>query len=354
MRLMALVLATVLGIGGTQTVGHPTMLGGRSLVHAHNAYPEEGQWPDRIDRALAIGQVPAVIEQDIAFSPGNPPNERSVVAHYAKLHASAPSLQRHFFDRVRPIVERALASGQTQQWPVLILHLDFKSNEREHHRAVWELLRSHRHWLTTAPAGPDPARIGELTRGPLLVLTENGDGQERDFSEWAAAEGALLLFGSIPAPALGRSDDPAEQARILRHATPQELVPAKASNYRRWVNFSWAAVEQGGPAEAKDWTRDDEQRLETIVRYAHEQGLFVRFYTLNGHAAAANRGWTASYNFGSLDAVRLRWRAAIRAQVDLIATDQYEELAAELRSPSGMARNRIVTPSRFPSERIAP
>ena len=67
-------------------------------------------------------------------------------------------------------------------------------------------------------------------------------------------------------------------------------------------------------------------------RYAHQQGLLIRFYTLNGHTAAANRGWTASYNFGSLDAVRARWRAAIAARADLIATDQYEELAALLKA----------------------
>ncbi len=67
-------------------------------------------------------------------------------------------------------------------------------------------------------------------------------------------------------------------------------------------------------------------------RYAHQQGLLIRFYTLNGHTAADNRGWTASYNFGSLDAVRARWRAAIAAHANLIATDQYEELAALLNA----------------------
>jgi hypothetical protein len=38
-------------------------------------------------------------------------------------------------------------------------------------------------------------------------------------------------------------------------------------------------------------------------------------------------GWTPSYNFTSLDAARIRWRAAIDAGVDFIATDQYEEYA---------------------------
>ncbi len=91
-------------------------------------------------------------------------------------------------------------------------------------------------------------------------------------------------------------------------------------------------IEEGGPANAGDWTDEDRLRLESIVSYAHQQGLLIRFYTLNGHTVAANRGWTASYNFGSLDAVRARWRAAIAARADLIATDQYEELAALLNA----------------------
>ena len=171
-----------------------------------------------------------------------------------------------------------------------------------------------------------------VTRGPLLVLTENGTNQEKDFLEWSAGRGSLLLFGSIPAPALEPSDDPAERARILRRAAPHELIPTSASNYRRWVNFSWGVIEEGGPANAGDWTDEDRRRLDSIVGYAHQQGLLIRFYTLNGHTEAANRGWTASYNFGSLDAVRARWRAAIAARGDLIATDQYEELAALLNA----------------------
>ena len=330
---LAAIVTIALGSSGVAQSRAPQLIaGGRSLVHAHNCYPEEGQWSDRIDRALAIGQVPAVIEQDIAFAPRNAPPDRSVVAHDQKLIGGAPSLNHYFFDRVRPVIERALAAGPKPEWPVVILHLDFKSNEREHHRAVWDLLKQHRAWLTTAAVSSDPARVNQVTRGPLLVLTENGENQERDFTEWAAAEGALLLFGSIPAPALRQSDDAAERARILRAATPRELVPARATNYRRWVNFSWGAIEEGGASRAGDWTREDEQRLNAVVSYAHQQGLFVRFWTLNGHSGAEDRGWTASYNFGNLEAARTRWRAAQRSGVELIASDQYEELAATLRA----------------------
>ena len=171
------------------------------------------------------------------------------------------------------------------------------------------------------------------------MLTENGAGQEKDFSEWAAG-GSHLLFGSIPGPAIRSSDDATERARILRSAAPRELVPTAATSYRRWVNFAWGAIEEGGPPAAGEWTADDEQRLEAVVNYAHQQGLFVRFYTLNGHTATANRGWSSGYNFGSLEAVRLRWNAAIRAKVDLIASDQYEELASQLRAAAPPAEGQ--------------
>lgn len=37
------------------------------------------------------------------------------------------------------------------------------------------------------------------------------------------------------------------------------------------------------------------------------------------------------YDFGSKEAVILRWKAAVAAGVDLIATDQYEDLPAYLK-----------------------
>jgi glycerophosphoryl diester phosphodiesterase len=120
------------------------------------------------------------------------------------------------------------------------------------------------------------------------------------------------------------------RARIQVTATPAALVPWPATNYRRWTNFSWHVVEQGGQPRAGAWTASDAARLNAIVNRAHEQGLWVRFYTLNGHGAGANRGWTDSYNFGSAAAVIERWQAAIAAGVDFVATDQYEDFARVL------------------------
>jgi hypothetical protein len=76
-------------------------------------------------------------------------------------------------------------------------------------------------------------------------------------------------------------------------------------------------------------------RLRALVERAHANGLWIRFYTLDGATTdeLSCRGWFRDYNFGSLDAVRTRWRAAIAAHVDYLASDQYELLGAEIRIP---------------------
>lgn len=306
-------------------------LGSGSLLHAHNCYPEAGEWRDRLDRALTIGLSRLVIEQDVAWAPGSTGRPgRPVLSHDAEVDGSEPTLEQHFFARVRPLMERALAENRPEHWPLVILHLDFKTNEPEHHRAVWHLLEQHRAWLTTAERVADGARVMPFRLAPLLVLTENGTGQEAVFSDRVPAGGSLLVFGTTPTPDLPRSEDPEVRARIQVTATPAALVPWPATNYRRWTNFSWGVVEQGGQTRAGAWTPADTARLHAIVNRAHEQSLWIRFYTLNGHGAGANRGWTDSYNFGSTGAVIARWQAAITAGVDFVATDQYEDFALVL------------------------
>lgn len=311
-----------------QPAAPPLLPLGRTLLHAHNCYPEKGKWSDRIDRALNTGVSPIVIEQDLALATrdGRPV---SVVSHDDELTGTEPTLEDHFFKRVQPMLDRAIASSARQQWPLIVLHLDFKTNETAHHRAVWELLKRYEHWLTTAPRAS--AAIAPVTRGPLLVLTENGPGQETDFTD-ARNGDRLLLFGSAPAPAAARIEDPEERARALARAPTDALIATPATNYRRWVNFSWQVVESGGQATAGDWSIADSARLNAIVNRAHALGYLVRFYTLNGHPSSEHPEWTASYNFGSFDAVRRRWEAAIGAGVDFVATDQYEEFATLLKS----------------------
>lgn len=302
--------------------------GARTLLDAHNAYPERGAWRDRLDRALRTG-VPVAIEQDLYWSLlGAVP--QVVVAHDDDALVGAPTLEAHFFARLRPIMERALREGRRDTWPLVVLNLDFKDNQPDLLDAVWDLLGTHEAWLTTAVRSADPSYLAPLQVGPLLVLCGADTAQRRRFHDDIRPGERLRAFGAMqPTPIDGDS----REARAHRAVTltAAEHIPRAADNFARWVNFPWSVIEEGGQTRAGAWTAADSARLTAFVQRAHDQGYWLRFYTLDGFAPAADRGWTGSYNFGSLAAARTRWRAARAAGVDFIATDQYEAFAADRR-----------------------
>jgi hypothetical protein len=299
--------------------------GARVLLDGHNAYPERGLWSDRLTRLLSTG-LPVAIEQDLYWSTlGTIP--QSVVAHDDDALDGAPTLKAHFFERLRPIMERAIRENRRDLWPLVVLNLDFKDTLPAHLDAIWELLGEYEPWLTTAPRAIDPSYIAPLTVGPMLVLCGADSAQRRRFHDAIAPGEKLRAFGGITTPAIAGATREERAARAITMSAA-EHIPRAADNYARWVNFPWSVIEEGGPTKAGAWTAADSTRLATFAMRAHAQGLWLRFYTLNGFLPAEDRGWTASYNFGSLAAAQRRWRAARAARVDFIATDQYEAFAA--------------------------
>jgi hypothetical protein len=300
----------------------------RSVLDAHNCYPYEGKYADRVERALALGH-PVAIEQDLAWYQG-----KVVVSHSAKTIGIEPTLKEHFFERVRPLVEQALRENRKSEWPIVILHFDNKDNREPLLRSVWELLGEYEGWITTAVKGSDPRRLAPLDVKPLLVLTEDSDAQEAVYFRDVPVGGRLRVFGSAHT-----TRAPMESAQERTHwsatVAPEVLLAERPTNYRRWWNNAWNEVEEGGQTRAGDWTPRSAARLKALVDHAHNLGFWIRFYTLDGFTADENRGWDKNYNFGSQVAVEARWRAAIDAGVDLIATDQYESLAACMRRYGG-------------------
>ncbi len=283
--------------------------GQRVLLDAHNCYPYEGQWADRVDRALATG-LPVAIENDLIWdtttTPGHP---RIVVRHGGAARGNEPTLRDYFFEKVRPRVDKALRSGDSNQWPILTLNInDLRADAPEFFAALWDLMGSYETWLCTAPRTAEITQIAPLEVRPVLVLTSDGRRQRKAFYEDVPLGGRLRMF------AAGKPD-------------------RKADNFRRWVNYSWDAVEPEGQTKAGGWTPADAARLKALVDNAHRQGDWIRFYTLNGHGPLdiVTKGWTPSYNFGSLAAVAIRWKAAQAAGVDFIASDEYEACAKVLR-----------------------
>lgn len=333
-RQAALCAAIAIAMGAGALAQTAIAPGTRTLMDAHNCYPYSGWWTDRIDRALSTG-TPLAIEQDLALYT-DPKTGKSwpVVTHSAnEVSGGEPSLEHYFFDRIQPLMEAALQKPDRRQWPLITLNLDFKSEDTPLLRAVFALLEQHRAWLTTAQKTGRPGHPSELHVGPLLVLTGSQDEQQRIFYDAVPAGGTLLLFGAVHSHADGPN-------RIDPMSPAAELETEPANDYRRWWNNAWNVVEAGGQTKAGEWTEQDNQRLRSLVEHAHRQGLWIRFYTLDGSPAEAlsANGWFAGYDFGSLAAAEQRWRAAITDRVDYLASDQYEQVGLMTAGAAAAAR----------------
>lgn len=298
--------------------------GSRTIMDAHNCYPYFEWWYDRIDRALSPG-TPVAIEQDLAwYTDPRTGKSWSVVTHGDPLSGHEPTMEQYFFARVRPIVEKALRDGNRGEWPLITLNLDFKDNKPEHLAAVLALLDKYRDWITSAPKGSSIDTVQPLDIKPILVLTGENDEQQKVFYDQLAPSDRVLLFGAIHSG----DKDP--------HAAPDVIDTERANNYRRWWNNPWKVVEPAGQQHAGEWTPEKMNRLRALVERAHANGLWIRFYTLDGatEQELSCHGWFHGYNFGSLDAAETRWRAAVAAHVDYIASDQYETLGKFIRNES--------------------
>ena len=298
--------------------------GSRTVMDAHNCYPYFEWWSDRIDRALSTGG-PVAIEQDLAWYTDKATGKSwSVVTHGEPVSGHEPTMEQYFFERVRPVVEKALHEGNHGNWPLITLNLDFKDNKPEHLAAVLSLLRKYQAWLTSAPKGSNIEKVEPLDIKPILVLSGEANAQQKVFYDEHKPGDRILDFGAIHT----EGKDP--------QAAPEILGGEKSNNYRRWWNNPWRVVEVNGQQHAGEWTAEKMDRLRALVQRAHTNGLWIRFYTLDGATdpELSCHGWFRSYNFGTLAAARIRWRAAIQAQVDYIASDQYERLADQISHPN--------------------
>jgi hypothetical protein len=191
-------------------------------------------------------------------------------------------------------------------------------------------LRAYQPWLTTSAKGAREEDVQPLEVKPILVLTGEADAQQTVFYDQLQTGDRVLLFGAIHT----EGKDPS--------AAPDVIDPGKATNYRRWWNNPWKVVEAGGQPNAGEWTAAKMTRLQALVERAHANHLWIRFYTLDGATKAqlSCNGWFHNYNFGSLPAALVRWRAAITAHVDYLASDQYELVGREVQEAARAAAKK--------------
>ncbi len=277
--------------------------GERVLFEAHNAYPYHGLWRNRIDNALGTG-FPVAVELDLKWYEDETGDEyKLVLAHHEPLTGREPTLENYFFERVRPYVEAALEADDTTDWPLITLNInDIRTSRPEAFAEIWRLAETYKEWLCSAEKTAATEEPAPITLRPILVLSNGGRLATRHFYDAVPEGESLRIFGA------GSPD-------------------ADADNFRRWINYSWTRVEPEGQPNATPWDDEKADRLQALVRNAHERGYWIRFYALNGHGpvAVARLGLNPHYNFGSLEAVKVRWEAAYKAGADFIATDQIIE-----------------------------
>ncbi len=330
-RAFYVVAALVLGAISAIPAGNTLAPGTRTMVWAHNAFPDHGKYSDRLDRALSAG-IPLMMEEDLAWA-----NGKSLLIHGAKnVTGDDPTLESYFFPKVRPLMEKALADGNRGNWPLITLYLDIKNDPPEHLEAISKLLEKYDAWLTSAVKTADMAKQSRLELKPMMVLLEDkhDDIKQQYFYDRVPVGGKLRAFGSNP-----KYDNNMDRKLSKVGATEglfdtpfSTVVPHKADNYHRWWGIDWAYIEKGGETRAGEWNQDKAARLAKWVEYGHSMGYFVGVYSVSGWTQEENQGWDKDYNFGSRDAAKLRWDGAIRAHADFISTDHYEELGAAIHA----------------------
>ena len=324
----AAAISLAIAAGSTSS---PFTPGARTIVLAHNAYPEDGKYGDRLDRAISTGG-PFVVEEDLVWVGG-----RSLVIHNEKAAGpDSPTLESYFFPRVKPIMEKALKDGNKGNWPLITLYLDIKNDPVEHLEVISKTLDKYDAWLTKAVKTADMTKMSPLEFKPMMVIMEDkqNDVKQDFFYDRIPVGGKFRVFGTAVKfddnpDKLGR-DKRAERMAGLLKFEPEQLLTKHADNWRRWFGTDWNFIETCGPTHG-DWNAATEARVKHFADYGHKMGYLVSFYQINGFSDAQNQGWTAEYNFGSKEAAMVRWKALVAAHADFISTDQYEDVARAIR-----------------------
>lgn len=212
------------------------------ILDAHNCYPYEGHWNDRIQRALNSG-FPVSIEQDLAWYVDPATGEgRIVVSHTPHPTGQEPTLEDYFFKQVSPVMKKAIAENKRSQWPLIVLHFDFKDNQTALLQGVWQVLGQHESWLSTAVKTSDPGKLSPINRKPMLVVTEEADEQQKVFYDAVPVGARLRLFGSAHTHPTPKNMTKDQVMHWAVNVSAEELLNEKPTNYRRWWNSSWYAV----------------------------------------------------------------------------------------------------------------
>ena len=272
------------------------------FLNAHNCYPDRGRGADRLERARRAGL--SAFEIDLVWSE---PRGRTVVSHSTKLEGNEPIPEDYFFAPMLPELRR-MPRGR----PGILLFIDFKNSHPGPVNETRALLNRHRDLLTTFGQRGDPRAETPPRFGPLTVLLTGDNAAIAQFEKLTPPGEPYLAMANREPPDRKFQENVADY--FLDPATP----------FYRVFNFEWKHIERDKNRDAGPFTAAESARLAALVKLAHDKGYWVRTWTLN----ATNDDWGSDQCFGSKPALLERWRAALEAGLDMIATDEYE-LAGE-------------------------
>jgi hypothetical protein len=253
------------------------------LYNAHNCYPENGQYSDRLERARRAGL--RAVEIDVTWSEER---RRTVISHQKMPTGGEPTLKEYFWKPVEPELRR-LPRGR----PGWLLLIDFKIDHPAVIEEIYQDLKLRRRLLT---------RFGDqVDYGPLTVMLTGDNAAIAAFEKRNRGSGPYLAMGNRE-PA-GRQYQDNVAAYFDADATP----------FYRVFNFEWVHLEPDREARRSGPMPEAARaRLRALAELAHQKGYWLRTWTLN------------ESTFGGRQGLLERWRAAREAGVEMIATDEYE------------------------------
>ena len=180
---------------------------------------------------------------------------------------------------------------------------------------------------------PIPTSFRRLEAKPILVITEDSDEQEEVFFGEVPVGAKLRLFGSAhDYPMEGKSRDGATSTG-QRHCLRRKLLSDSAHQLSTLVE---QFMVRGGRGRSKAGRRLERRRMIAAcarwwsMRIAWDTGFdFIRWMDFD---LPTDRVGTMVITSVRREAVLARWKAALAAGVNFIATDQYEDLASVMKA----------------------